>query len=257
MEDFTPYEYITLFLVNNNIRPACLFILNEVDDIFKLKENIIKYFPKLNIFYDIDLDSIFVSLNNIDISKIKTDDDIGLILGYPTDGIKFSEIDRNQITYSSHIKIKFKNQEEISIFDVITQTSILNQIKDLMYYFENCLRDCILFNDIDEIYSEEEIIYPVDHLYKKLINNEKLNGQEYYCIHNNISNIFTDELANYKFDFTNPHHKSIVISLLLQCKYDVCEQFYGVTYNKTEPTIKMAKLRKTYSDEILKYLNIE
>ena len=255
MTHFTKYEYITLFLVNNNIRPACLFVLDEVNNIDKFKQNINKYFPNLNIFYYNVIKSIFVSLHNIDVSKIKSDDDVGQILGYPSDGIKFSKINRNEILYSSHIKIKFKTDDTIDILDVVSQSSILNQMHDLMYCFTNCLKDCILFNDIDKIYTEEEIIYPIDHLCKKLINNENLNEQEKYCIFNNISNTFTDELAYYNFNFSNPYHKAIIISLLLQCKHDVCKQFYGVNYKTTETTKEMSKLRIKYSDEILQYLN--
>lgn len=253
---FTLYEYFTLYLVNSDVRPACLLYDSQYTE--QLDKNIKLYFPELKIYYD-NFFGYIISKKKIQVNKNLNSDDIGYILGYPQDEISYTKIDDNKDCYSTHIIITMTNDQEISLLDVKTQNSVLEKMKNIMYAFSNklLLPDCLYYSKIKYINIREDIIHPIDYYCQKLIKKDDLTDDDISNIMNNIWNIFGEKIAYYNYDYKNDFHIGIIISLLLYCKNNPIEQFYGPYYGKCETTKKIIETNKNYSDDILSIIKIK
>ena len=136
-QSFTKYEYLTLYLVNCDARPSCLFLNNEYTK--KLESNIKKYFPNLK-FTHSPFFGYFVSKQYLNITDHTSSDDVGIILGYPSDDIKYTEIDFNKDTYGTSIMITI-DDVTISLLDTKTQNSIIDKMTSIMDIFTQKLLD--------------------------------------------------------------------------------------------------------------------
>jgi hypothetical protein len=212
-ESFTLYEYLTLYLVDTDVRPSCLFFDSQYSD--KLDRNIRKYFPKLIIFYD-SFFGYFISKKRLYINDKSDSNDIGKILGYPTDGIPYTKIDHNSDIYGTHIVVTMINNQEISLLDVKTQTSICEKMLDIMnLMIEKLLSvDCIYHDKIINIRIIENIHHSIDYYCRKLLKKEELTNDDIFNIYNQIWNEFGDKLSEFNYDFKNDLHIGILISFL-------------------------------------------
>jgi len=249
---FTTYEYLTLYLIDSDVRPACLFFDSEYTN--QLEENIKRYFPKLQIYHD-SFFGYFVSKNKLKINNNSNSDDIGKILGYPQDSIPYTEIDHNKDVISTHINITMSNNQQISLLDMCSQNSVFDNMTDIMYNMKNklLLPECIYYNQIININVKEDIHHSIDYYCKKLVKKEELSEDDIYNIYNNIWNIYGDTISNFNYDLKNDMHIGIIITLLLYCKNNPIEQFYGPNYGKCNITKKIIEINKNFSDDIFYY----
>jgi len=252
-EQFSLYEYLTLYLVDTDVRPSCLFFDSEYSD--KLDRNIRKYFPKLIIFYD-SFFGYFISKKILYINDKSDSNDIGKILGYPTDGIPYTKIDHNSDIYGTHIVVTMDNNEEVSLLDVKTQTSISEKMLDIMNLMAEKLLSvkCIYSYRIKYISIREDVQHPIDYYCSKLLKKEELTNDDISNIYNQIWNEFGDKLSEFNYDFKNDLHIGIIISLLLYCKNDPKKQFYGPYYGKCNITKKMIEINNNFAKDILSNL---
>jgi hypothetical protein len=251
-KSFSYHEYFLVFLVDSNVRPACLFMKHEISD--SLQKNIKKYFPNLILNHD-PFFGLFVSKTNLSINEYSDSNDIGKILGYPNDGILFTEINRNKDYYDTHIVITMDDGQEIYILDVVTQYSIYDSmliIKNLMS--EKLLSpECFYHGNIKNIRIVEKVTHSIDYYCKKLIMKD-LNDEDIFQIRNLIVNTFNEKISDYPYDFLNDLHIGIIVNLLLQCKHNQCEQFYGPSFGQCKITKKMIEINNTFSDNLIRIL---
>jgi len=250
---FSVYEYLTLYLVDSDARPSCLFF--DSDYTKELEDNIKQYFPKLQIYHD-SFFGYFISKNKLQLNSNSDSNDIGKILGYPQDSIPYTEIDHNKDVYGTHIILTMSNNQEISILDVKTQNSVAEQMIDIMNKMAEKLLsiDCIYCNKIKCINIKEDISHPIDYYCAKLLKKEELTEDDIYNIKNTIGNDFYDKLFDFNYDFKNDMHIGIIISLLLFCKNNPIEQFYGPYYGKCNITKKMIEINNNFAKDILSTL---
>ena len=251
-KSFSYHEYFLVFLVDSNVRPACLFMKHEISD--SLQKNIKKYFPNLILNHD-PFFGLFVSKTNLSINEYSDSNDIGKILGYPNDGILFTEINRNKDTYNTHIILTMDDGQTISLLDVVSQYSIYDSmltIKNLMS--EKLLSSTCWYNGkITNIRIVENISHSIDFYCKRLLT-KSTNKEDKLEIRNLIWNKFNEKISDYPYDFLNDLHITTIINLLLQCKHDQCEQFYGPSYGQCKITKKMIEVNNTYIDDLIKIL---
>jgi hypothetical protein len=252
-EIFSIYEYLTLYLVDIGVRPSCLFFDSEYSK--RLDRNIKKYFPKLIIFYD-SFYGYFISKKRLYINDKSDSNDIGKILGYPSDKIPFTDIDNNQDVYGTHIVVTMTDNQQISLLDVKTQTSISEKMLDIMnLMIEKLLSvDCIYHDKIINIRIIEDVHHSIDYYCKKLLMKDELSDDDVNNIYNEIWNRFDKKLSEFNYDFKNNLHIGILISLLLYCKNDPNEHFYGPYYGKCDETKRMIEINKKYSNDIVSAL---
>ena len=252
-ESFTLYEYLTLYLVDSDVRPSCLFFDSEYTD--NLNRNIKKYFPKLIVFYD-SFYGYFISKKKLYINDKSDSNDIGKILGYPTDKIPYTEIDDNKDIYGTHIIVTMINNQEISLLDVKTQNPVTEQMVDIMNKMAVKILsiDCIYHDRIKYISIREDIHHSINYYCTKLIKKEELTNDDISNIYNQIWNEYGDKLSEFNYDFKNDLHIGIIISLLLYCKNDPKKQFYGPFYGKCNITKKMIEINNNFATDILSTL---
>lgn len=250
---FTEYQYLTLYLVDKDIRPACLFFDSEFSK--QLEENIKRYFPKLQIHYD-SFFGYFISKNELNINSNSDSNDIGKILGYPNDGIPYTEIDHNKDVYGAHIIITLKDNQQISLLDVKTQNSVVEQMINIMKKMVDKLlsNECIYCDKIIYIHVNEDISHSNDYYCTKLLKKEELTDDDIFNIYNKIWNEFGDKLSEFNYNLKNDLHIGIIISLLLYCKNNPKEQFYGPYYGKCNITKKMIEINNNFANDILSTL---
>jgi hypothetical protein len=114
--------------------------------------------------------------------------------------------------------------------------------------------DCIYYDKIKYICINENIHHPIDYYCKKLLMKDELSNDDISNIYNQIWNMFDKKLYEFNYDFKNDLHIGILISLLLYCKNDPMEQFYGPSYGNCDKTKKMIKINKKYSNDIISAL---
>ena len=251
-QSFTKYEYLTLYLVNCDARPSCLFLNNEYTK--KLESNIKKYFPNLKVTHS-PFFGDFVSKQYLNITDHTSSNDVGIILGYPSDDIKYTEIDFNKDTYGTSIMITI-DDVTISLLDTKTQNSIIDKMTSIMDIFTQKLLDkeCYYSDNIKNIYTDESIIHAIDYYCEKLLKKETLTCDDEYNIFNFIGNIFNNRLSQFPFNYKNDFHIGIVIGLLLRYKNDHCEIFYGPQYGKCKETKRMIEINDNYANDLVDIL---
>lgn len=250
---FTEYQYLTLYLVESDVRPACLFFDSEFSK--QLEENIKRYFPKLQIHYD-SFFGYFISKSKLNINSNSDSNDIGKILGYPTDETPYTQIDHNKDVYGSHIIITLIDNQQISLLDVTTQNSVSEQMINIMKKMSAklLLPECIYCDKIIYIHVNEDIIHSNDYYCTKLLKTDEITDDDIFNIKNKIRNVFDNKLSEFNYNFKSGLHIGIIISLLLYCKNNPTEQFYGPFYGKCNITKKMIEINNNFAKDILSIL---
>lgn len=266
-DEFVDLEnFMNCYLVNEGVRPAYLYTHHNLDKeqsrivLTKLMTTCHKYFPELKM-YLITSYGLFISKTEIDKSKFNNCNDVGVILGYPQDTVKLTEINRDVKNYVYNIKVIINNTPtsnvEVNIFSMVSQNSIMDKLIPIKNDIEKCLKNtsCPISQYLENVICEEEICYPPLYLVDKLVKNEPFTDNEYADMINYIWNIYNPHLSEYKFQLNNPIHRGILISLLVSYKYDVLEPLYGIDYGKSDLTKNIEVIRNQYSSEIIKQLD--
>jgi hypothetical protein len=174
----------------------------------------------------------------------------GEILGYiePLETLDIS----NNSSVQIYVKLKlFPNV--INITGMIITTPCNDKLDSLIATYKTTLSKSPLF--VNEI---QEITYRIDEhiseeiLIDKLINEEHIH--ENYCseIRNYIYNISLESFMEYDFKYKNQLHIGILISLLLQHKYDPCTPFFPI--NESPYGNLFIKATASYEQHLIDFL---
>ena len=91
-------------------------------------------------------------------------------------------------------------------------------------------------------------------LINKLLNNQLLNHQEKFEINNHIWNLGMEKLNKYSFDYSNPIHKGIVLTLLSYCDNTTLSPFYPLQKYPKE-FAEVDKITSKWEAEMLRILD--
>lgn len=290
LTDFTTLEqYIECFLIKYDVRQAyllegcqCLgkretglFARIFSKDNCKIHSSIKKWFPELVETHCPGLGT-FISKEKIDLNKIKNDDDVGRILGYPAwNG--FSKLDRHVVHYSFSIRITFKDYpirfkhffEDVYIISNVSSNDITEDMEIIRRKIEYVLKvksatesgtgsELIIQEYIDTISVDKTVHYPIIQLITKLIENDILMEEEKDEIRNYIWNIIdsNNNLAQYEFEWNNPIQAGIIVCLLLQHENHELEPFYNYFREKHPKAAMSSAINRKYALELIKVLDM-
>ena len=120
-------------------------------------------------------------------------------------------------------------------------------------YFENMVTEFAKLSTPYNLMVKLDYTIPIKSIINKLLNNKDLNQKEIFEINNYIWNLSMDKLNEYPFDYTNPVHKGIVLTLLSYCDNDLVSPFYPLqTYPDEMP--KVYEITRKWENELLRIL---
>lgn len=294
-DDFCDIENaIMCYLVNCDVLPGCVntyvngkqsdftctcgsntyySMFNKLAGLFttkyqcKVHAAINKWFPDLKVNND---EKKLISKDYI---EMKTISNYEKTLGYPGwDQL----IDKSKEYYVFGIVITFKNYPKelhtmlcqgVKILICHRQTDISAEMEEIKNSIVTALitnySDSFAIHEfIDEIYVKKQQVYPLSDLVNKVMNYEDLDEQDKFNINNSICNLVWNnhELAqrffDYEYQFSNPVHVGIIVTLLTQFEYDVLEPLYQ--YNEAsdshETNTKFKQINEKYFKMIMNIL---
>lgn len=234
--------------------------------------NIIKkWFPEL-IETNIDNLGIILSSQILDTTIINLNPKYNIykIIGIPDLYDKIVEpIDKKKHYYYYKIYITFKNIPDeylntdyfkpIDLLTNITSHNIMNEMKIICKQIKLILFNteyCFIQKYIDTIKVICDTIYPCKYFINKLLNNQILSNNEETQIRNIIHNKYNNLLFSYSFEWYNPVHIGIIITILLNCEYDeqqhdIQQEHNKITHNNIYSNIKLLN----YEENIIKILD--
>lgn len=281
-------QYIECFLIKYDVRQSyllegckclgkrktSLFSRIFYNDNCKIHSSIRKWFPELVETHVLGFGT-FISKENIDLSEIKNDDDVGRILGYPA-WKGFSNLNRNEIYYSFGIHISFKDFPEqyknffepldiinnVSSYDISEDMEIIR--RKIEYVLKHKTDTFIEINKYIDIISVNKYVhYPIRYLINKLIDNENNIGdmmldEEKNEIRKYIWNLMNsnDKITQYEFEWNNNIHIGIIISLLLQYENHELKPFYNYFREEHPKAILSSSINQKFALELIKVLDI-
>jgi len=243
IKDIHIENILNAILVNENIRPAMLIqpidyketkgtdkktltIVNGIKKLFPnlyLTDNYQNYQGTIISKKKLLLDNEFISLEKM-----------GYILGYPCYK-NFQHFDRDTnlftleliVLYNNNIQIQLfanvcENKHKLNKFNLIAQNAF-NVFTNQKY--KHILKAINI--NINKVYVNVQNIIPTQSIINKLIINKKLTDEEIEKIIEILYNSgFSDNLAEYDFQYNNKIHKGILLDILLKDKYDILSPFY-------------------------------
>ena len=233
-------EYINCILVESGIRNAMLIQSadykerDHTDPITRSKLAAISdHFPNLiqsNLEYD-----TLISKNRYTKNSVNSDEKVGEILGYPcSKDFQYTLDHRNdEITYTMEIVVRFTDELKITDTAVITNvckdTSMYPVMEQLAKEAERVLKinksiGSSIKSVVAEIYSNIPPTYIID----KILKNVPLNEDEIDSLRGFIYNIGFPgiELQSYNYEYNNPIHQGVLLTLLSYYKNDPIEPFF-------------------------------
>lgn len=260
-------ELFNAMLVQENIRPAFLLQpqdYNEIKGNSPSMDTIIKaihnYFPVL-LFSDNynTYQGTIVSKKNYNNKKNITLKDMGKLLGYPCYE-QFEDIDRSVPHYRISLDCITDKNESVSIFaNVCEDTDLLPDFKRIANKIKKVLpKYSHIFKNIMKVIVNTEEIIPDKVILDKIIKNESLNSEENDTLINILYNIgFEDSVIDNFFkyyQFKNPIHRGMLITILLSYKYDQMEPFFPLSQYGEKQMNQVENIQKKFGNSIIKYL---
>lgn len=229
-------------LVNENVRPAMLVQPANYNEATgkdpktkSIVEAIKKQFPTLLFSEDYKTyQGVIISKTDYNGQEISLER-MGEILGYPCYQ-DFNAINPTHISYSINVYVKQKNTNEITdlFSNVCKDETNIEKFKSFADRAKLALNkkeynDILNGIEFDKVGVEIEKIIPTQAIINKLIDNIQLQQDELDKIQNILFNFgFSMELQLYfleKFQYTNPIHKGILLSLLVNEVNDILTPF--------------------------------
>ena len=256
---------LSLILVKENIRPACLFqpTVTATTTVSSVLSEIISTFPTLihSNNYTIYQGTIISKKNYNGRSNIKTEE-MGKILGYPCYK-GFNTLDRSKPYYTIEVVATLKNEHKYYIL-----TNVCPDKSKLMKFTKFAEKAKRAFEkekykpligenyvaSVDVVVKEE---IPTQFIINKLIQNQELTKEEKDKIMNILYNFgFSIQLQLYfieNIQYNNPIHKGILLTLLLREINDIMSPFFPLqTY--PEQDIKVGKITLQFEKELIAVL---
>jgi len=221
-------DILSLILVKENIRPACLFqpTVTAITTIFSVLSEIKSTFPTLIHSNDYTIyQGTIISKKNYNGRRNITTEEMGKILGYPYYK-EFNTLDRSKLYYTIDVIATLKNEHKYYILtNVCPDKSKLIKFtkfaeKAKRAFEKEKYKPLIGENyvvSVDVVVKEE---IPTQFIITKLIQNQELTKEETDKIMNILYNFgFTIKLQLYfieYFQYNNPVHRGILLTLLLR-----------------------------------------
>jgi hypothetical protein len=249
---------INATLVQNDIRPA--FLLQSIN----FGEYTINKREKTNLILD-ELKEKFPELlqtecaQGIILSKKQylgeniTDEILGEILGYPSFK-EFKYITEHPDEKYTIFELYVKNKNTYKSIQLLANCCKQENVDRDRKIFENMASRANKLNieSIVVVVVEEESI-PIKSIINKLLNNGILNIKEKFEVNNHIWNLGMEKLNEYPFDFSNPIHKGIVLTLLSYCDNTPISAFYPLQTYPNEMK-ESDKITAKWENEMLRIL---
>jgi hypothetical protein len=249
-------EYINAILIIHNIRNAMMIQPQDY------KER--TFSDKKTKFIISELKNIFPTLKSsnsyqgIILSKtkyLKKDMDtllkIGKILGYPC-ADDFEKILDNPDLAS--IAFELIANTKYGRFQLFACRCLDNKYNT---YIKNIAKNANKIKTLKTLVDNFEIKItkniPINYLIDKLLRNKKINKNENAELLNYIWNIGFEELPQYSFDYNNPIHKGIILTLLCYCLYTPIEPFFPLQKYPNEDK-KVYELTSNWEKDIFHIL---
>ena len=261
---------LNAILVNENVRPAMLVQPANYNEATgkdpktkSIIEAITKHFPTLLLSEDYQTyQGVIISKTQYNSQEISLER-MGEILGYPCYK-DFNAIDPTHISYSIDVYVKLKNSNEtIEIFSNICKDE--TNIEKFKTFAEKAkialnkteYKSILNGLEIDKVVVEIEKIIPTQAIINKLINNIQLQQDELNKVQNILFNFgFSMEMQLYfleKFQYNNPIHKGILLSLLTNEVNNTLSPFTPLQ-NYPEEKTQVYKIIEAWEKELIDIL---
>lgn len=219
-------QYLNFVLVSSGARRAYLATHDDVE----MCQRTAKMFD--NVLLNKMNSTILVSKERfIDVNS----DDLSEILEFGT-----KIIHPNFERACVRIDVHMNDGEEVNIVTFICPRDhdLTYSLENMERYKEELMNNVLTKDFVKDVTHTFEILYTVDECIKA-IQNDEVNDEVYKEIKDRLEEHFDssddDERDIMKYiDLKNEFHRGIIITLLLNCSCDVCEQFYPFNEKEVE-----------------------
>jgi len=259
--NLTDDELISAFLVEHEIRPAMLIQPQNYGEVnkhnlitcFKLEGISIK-FPNL-IQTEIGFNGILLSKVPIDISDL-TSTKLGQILGYPS-FMDYEQIHPDIESSCVDVFVYLKNGSKKQLFANCCLNENVEYAKNYLTDFSNkasnvLFVDAYYKNIIERVGIEVNHIIPTKKLIELLMNNQ-LSEYDKSEILNLLWNLGFEKLCSYEFNYSDPFHKGILMTLLTHYDNNPLDPFFPLQQWGTLDKLSTKQTEK-WEDALLKLL---
>lgn len=260
-------ELLNCILVQNDVRPAMLIQPADYEEATykdpktaaKLKA--IKHqFPDL-IQSVVDGGEVFIAKRAIKPETIKENASMGKILGYPCYAdYQYTLDNKDAIKVGIDIHVELKpgfDKDSVQILGYMCRDERF--FAESQAFAKACEKvltaDPIVGKVIIGVYAKKDIIMPIKYLINKLVNNEAISRSEGHAIINHLWNLGFPEdegeaITRINYQFHNPVHRGMLISLLTICDNNQMEPFWPLQYRKEQHAVD--KISATWALELLR-----
>lgn len=257
-------EYMNCVLVQSDVRPA--FLIQPVD-----YREINTSYPKTKRKLDaikLTFPELIISIINGEalISKrayveedFKKNQDMGEALGYPCAAdYEYTLTHKHEPDVTIHINAIMTDGTSLQILgNACKDDSKFVEFEELAAAAETALKaDPRLTGKLASVVVKKNVTVPVKYLLQKLIDNRELNEDEEKNLRNQIWNMGWEDgnaMTDYKYEFNNPVHRGILITLMTHVREDPMEPFYPL-HNRQEWIGVVTRMRR-WSRELRRVLN--
>lgn len=250
---------VNAILVQNNLRPAFLvqpinyneYSFEKREKTDKILFELLEQFP--NLLHTECSSGVIISKQSYKTEIISTSERLGEILGYPS-AKDFEYIISHPDEPDVTVNLYCNNLSNPPIHILANRCKLENVDRD-KHYFENIVTEFAKLSTPYNLMVKLDYTISIKSLINKLLNNETLNEKEIFEINNYIWNLSMETLNEYPFDYTNPVHKGIVLTLLSYCENDLVSPFYPLQQYPDEMP-KVYEITRKWENELLRILRL-
>ena len=252
---------INALLVQNDIRPAFLlqsinfgeYTIEKREMTNKILDDLKEKFPDL---LQTECEQGIILSKKQFLGENITGERLGEIIGYPSYK-EFKYITEHPDEQYTIFELHVKNKNKYKTIQLLANCCKQENVDRDRKIFENmasCANTLFSNKNIESriVVVEEESI-PIKSIINKLLNNEILNIKEKFEVNNYIWNLGMEKLNEYLFDFSNPIHKGIVLTLLSYCDNTPISAFYPLQNYPNEMN-EVDKITAKWENEMLRIL---
>ena len=249
--------FTNALLVHHNLRPAFLIQPIDYGEFFEKRDKTNKILDMVKLKYPYlhhteCSQGIIISKQLYKTEINYTEEQIGEILGYPSaKDFKYILNNPNELNATITVLVYNVNSKPV---EILANRCKIENIDSDKQYFEKMVTEFEKISDNDKLIINVDYIIPIKSIINKLLNNDTLNDNEKFEINNNIWNLGMEKLNKYPFDYTNPIHKGIVLTLLSYCNNTPISPFYPLQNYPTEME-EVNKIILDWEKDMLKILD--
>jgi hypothetical protein len=260
-------ELLNCILVQNDVRPAMLIQPADYEEAtYKDPKTAAKLLAIKRQFPDliqsvVDGGEVFIAKHAIKPEDIKENATMGKILGYPCYAdYQYTLDNKDAIKVGIDIHVELKpgfDKDSVQILGYMCRDErFFNESQAFAKRCEKVLKaDPIVGKVIVSVVAEKDIIMPVKYLINKLARNEGLSQSEEDAIINHLWNLgFPEELGreitSINYQYKNPVHRGMLISLLTLADNNQMEPFWPLQYRKEQAAVD--KISAAWARELIR-----